>query len=339
MELYQLKVFAEVVRQKGFSAAATVLHSTQPTVSRIIGQLEDDLGHRLLLRDNREVTLTPAGKVVHRRALALLTEAARLRSDLDDLSHMRHGEITLGVPPLGNMLLLPLVKAFRHRYPGIELHLLDGGTLTLEDALLAGRAELATLLSPVNIDRFESIPVIHDRLVVVVPKKSPLARRRFLRLADLKAEAFILFPPGYVLNSRIVAACQAAGFQPRIAGHNGQWQFILAMVGSGLGLTLLPESALAGESALAMIPAARPGHPVGIAPGLAAQRAPLLSRASRSSTWPGQCCPSTRIARASAPAAPDPAPFARSPSLHPFRNRMDTIRNIHFSDAVGGNSV
>jgi DNA-binding transcriptional LysR family regulator len=62
----------------------------------------------------------------------------------------------------------------------------------------------------------------------------------------LKSEPFILFPPGYVLNTRIVAACQGAGFAPRIAGYNGQWQFILAMVENGLGVALLPESAVSG---------------------------------------------------------------------------------------------
>ncbi len=261
MELYQLKVFVEVVRQKGFSAAASILHSTQPTVSRIVNQLEDDLGHRLLTRGKRDVVLTAAGKVVHRRALALLTDAARIRSDLADLTQMRHGELTFGIPALGNMLVLPLVKAFRHRYPGIELHLLDGGTLTLEDALNSGRAELATLLKPVNSDQYDSIPIIHDKLVLVVSKKSPWVRRRSVRLADLKTESFILFPTGYLLNNRIIAACQNVGFQPRIAGYHGQMHFILAMVENGLGLSLLPKSAVVGVPGVAAIPLRDPVIP------------------------------------------------------------------------------
>ena len=261
MELQQLRVFVEVVRQGGFSAAAARLYSTQPTVSRIIGQLEEDLGQQLLIRGKREATLTAAGKVVHRRALDLLADADKLRSDLVDLAEMRRGELSLGIPPLGNMLLLPLVKAYKEKYPGIEMHLIDGGTLTLEEALHAGRAELATLLSPVNTDQFDSAPLIRDKLVVVVPKKNRWGRRPFLRLADLKAEPFILFPPGFLLNTRIVAACQGAGFQPRIAGYNGQWQFILAMVENGLGLALLPESAVSGAPHVVTIPLRDPVIP------------------------------------------------------------------------------
>ena len=245
MELYQLKIFAEVVRQKGFSAAAAGLHSTQPTVSRIVSQLEADLGHPLIVRDKRDLSLTAAGKIVHRHALDLLAGASRLRAELEDLSQMRLGEVTLGIPPLGNMLFLPLVKAFKQRYPGIELRLLDGGSLTLEDALNRGRAELATLLRPVNSDQFDSVPIIRDRLVVVVPGTSRWAGRRSLRLADLKAQPLILFPPGYALNERITVACQNAGFHPNIAGYNGQWQFIVAMVQNGLGLALLPKSVVA----------------------------------------------------------------------------------------------
>jgi len=261
MELHQLEVFVEVVRQKGFSAAAERLHSTQPTVSRIIQQLEEDLGHPLFVRDKRQASLTAAGKIVHRRALALLADASRLRSELADLSHLRLGELTLGIPPLGNLLFLPLVKAFKQRYPGIQIRLLDGGSLTLEDALNRGRAELATLLKPVNADQFDSVPIIRDQLVVVVPGTSVWARRSFLRLAELKSEPLILFPPGYALNDRIIAACQTAGFHPNIAGYNGQSQFILAMVQNGLGLALLPRSVVAGAPRLTAIPLRDPVIP------------------------------------------------------------------------------
>ncbi len=261
MELYQLKIFVEVVRQKGFSAAAAHLHSTQPTVSRIVRQLEEELGHPLDLRDKRELSLTAAGKIVHRRALDLRAEASRLRSELADLSQMRRGEVTLGIPPLGNMLFLPLVKAFKQRHPGIEIRLLDGGSLTLEDALNRGHAELATLLKPINTDQFDSVPMIRDRLVVVVPDTCPWARRRYLRLADLKAQPLILFPPGFALNERITVACQNAGFRPNVAGYNGQWQFILAMVKNGLGFALLPKTVVAGAPHLTGIPLRDPVIP------------------------------------------------------------------------------
>jgi DNA-binding transcriptional LysR family regulator len=279
MELYPLTVLIEVVRQKGFSAAAERLHSTQPTVSRIIRQLEDELGHPLLTRDKRQASLTAAGKIVHRRALALLAESARLRSELEDLKQLRLGELTLGIPPLGNMLFLPLVKAFKQRHPGVELRLLDGGSLTLEEALNRGRAELATLLKPINADQFDSLSIIRDQLVVVVPQDSPWARRSFLRLAELKSHPLILFPPGYALNQRIVAACQNAGFQPNIAGYNGQWQFILAMVQNGLGLALLPHSVAAGAAHLAAIPLRQPVIPWEMA--LAWPRAANLSQAAQ----------------------------------------------------------
>ena len=109
MDIRQLRVFVEVVRHGGFSAAARVIHATQPTVSKAVALLEEEVGTPLLERDRNGVRMTQAGEVVYRRAQAMLVERDDLRAELAELKGLHRGELRLGLPPLGSdMLFAPL---------------------------------------------------------------------------------------------------------------------------------------------------------------------------------------------------------------------------------------
>ncbi|XHR29635.1 MAG: LysR substrate-binding domain-containing protein [Chthoniobacteraceae bacterium] len=253
MELRSLQVLVEVIRQGGFTAAGKHVLLTQPSVSRQIKLLEDELGQVLLVRDRHAITLTDAGKIVYQRALSLLGETARLRAELDELAGLRRGELSLGVPPLAGMLFVPLIRAFKELYPAVELRLFESGSDTIEGALTSGEVEIGMLLQPVAGERFESAPIFQDSLALVVPPGSPWARKRSVPLAALKDAPLILFPEGFTLNDRIAGACRRAGFAPQITGRSGQPQFIAALVGSGAGVALLPHFVIRDMPGIAVV--------------------------------------------------------------------------------------
>jgi DNA-binding transcriptional LysR family regulator len=253
MEFRSLQVFVEVVRQGGFTAAGKQVLLTQPSVSRQIKLLEDELGQVLLLRDRREISLTDAGKVVYERALTLLGETARLRAELDELAGLQRGELSLGVPPLAGMLFLPLIRVFKELYPAVELRLFESGSDTIEGALTSGEVEIGMLLQPVSGERFESVPILQDSLALIAPPGSPWAKARSLPLAALKDAPLILFPEGFTLNDRIAGACRRAGFAPQITGRSGQPQFITALVASGAGVALLPHFVIRDTPGIAVV--------------------------------------------------------------------------------------
>lgn len=241
MDIRQLKALVEVVRRGGFSAAAESLNATQPTVSKTVKLLEDDVGLPLLERSRQGVRLTQAGEIVYRRALTLLAERDSLEAELDDLRGLRRGELHVGLPLLGSdILFAPLFAAYRERYPGVQLRLLELGSQALEDSLRSGDVELAGSLLPAD-DEFEWQSVRREPMVVVMPPGHPLAGRDSVGLAALKDSAFILFEKGFALNRRIVAACQRHGFTPREAARSGQISFIAALVAAGIGVAVLPR--------------------------------------------------------------------------------------------------
>lgn len=256
MDIRQLRMLVEVVRHDGFSAAAEAVFATQPTISKAIRQLEDELGEVLLQRSRNGVRLTPAGQIVYRRALALLGEREDMLRELEELRDLHRGELHLGLASLGSdILFAPVFARFRQLYPQIDLRVLERGSEALEESLRAGEIELAASLLPVA-DDLDWQPVRTEPLVALLPRQHPLAGSASLQLQDLADVPFVLFEKGFLLNRHIIQACQARGFSPREVTRSGQPDFIVALVAAGLGVALLPR----------MIANARPRADVVIVP-------------------------------------------------------------------------
>jgi DNA-binding transcriptional LysR family regulator len=255
MDLRELQVFVEVVKQGGFSAATKVVFATQPTVSRAIKQLEDEMGVQLFDRVGRKVKLTVAGERVYPHAVAILAERENLRNDLADLNGIRRGRIRLGLSRLGSSLLFTqLVLQFRESHPGIEIELVERGVLTLQQSLRDGSLDLAICQLPVPED-LDWILVHDEPLMALVARSNPLAHRPSVTLDQLTDQPFILFEQGFALNAMIVTACQARGFTPKVAASSGQTDFIQALVAAGAGVAFLPEIICpAGHPAIQCLP-------------------------------------------------------------------------------------
>lgn len=242
MELRTLRAFVEVVRQGGFSQAAKVVFATQSTVSKAVKQLEDEIGMPLLDRVGHRSTLNTAGDIVYRRALKILTERDDLVAELDELRGLKRGTLRLGFPPVGSSTLFaPLFAIYRSRYPGIDIRLMEQhGSERLEEILLSGEIDLAASLLPVS-GALEWQDVRTEPLMALLPSDHSLAQSRFINLASLQEEPFILFEIGFALNRVIQDACQRRGFEPTIAARSSQIDFIVELVAAGLGIAFLPR--------------------------------------------------------------------------------------------------
>jgi DNA-binding transcriptional LysR family regulator len=241
MELRNLRAFVEVVRQGGFSQAAKVVFATQPTVSKAVKQLEDELGVPLLDRTGHRSTLTTTGEVVYRRALKMLSERDDLIAELDEIRGLRRGTLRLGLGLIGsNVLFAPLFAIYRNRYPGIDIRLVERGSDRLQEILLSGEIDLAATLLPVS-ESFEWQDIRREPLMVLLPSAHILARRKSVDLASLKDLPFVLFETGFALNRIILDVCKQRGFEPNVAAQSGQIDFVVALVSAGLGIGFLPQ--------------------------------------------------------------------------------------------------
>src|SRR5437762_11224691 len=124
MTLRQFEVFLAVAGERSFSRAAKKIHSSQPTLSEHVAELERELGKKLFLRRGREVTMTEAGRVFARYAADAVSAVESARQALNDLDGLGHGSLLIGASTTPGLYVMPaIVAAFRTRYPGVELKL------------------------------------------------------------------------------------------------------------------------------------------------------------------------------------------------------------------------
>lgn len=241
MEFKQLRSFVEVVHRGGFTQAGKTLHISQSAVSKQVAQLEYSLGTPLLERTGSHIRLTAAGRVVLQRAEAMLRLQSELQSELDDMQQLTRGELRLGLPQLGgDTLFAELFAEYRRRYPNVTIQLLEGGTRSIEQAILNGELEVGGSLMPSD-PAFAWQAFCDEPLDALLPVGHPLAQQPQVRLEALADTPFLMYQRSFVLNDRLLQACQSLGFTPKEAGRSGQADFLAALVAAGQGVVLLPS--------------------------------------------------------------------------------------------------
>ncbi|MET3291918.1 LysR family transcriptional regulator [Brevibacillus fluminis] len=243
MDIRQLKYFVEVAKQKSFTRASTTLLVSQPSISKMIKSLEEELGVVLLDRNERKVVLTDAGAMVFEQAQTILQMMEQLTLSVDELVHMKRGRVKMGLMPTVGSLLFPhTIARFRKEYPDIEMQMVEHKAKQLQHQVEQGELDVAVTVHPVDEALFETVPLLSEELVAIADNEHWLVERESVRLAELKNESFILFSEEFVLHDVVRQACAQAGFEPKVAYVSQLWDLVGEMVATQLGIALVPRS-------------------------------------------------------------------------------------------------
>ncbi len=245
LELRHLRYFLAVGEELHFGRAAKRLHIAQPPLSQQIRRLEEIVGYQLFIRSSRSVQLTAAGQALLDRARRSLTN---LQNDLQIVQSIAHGESgTLTVGFVGSAMLtsLPdLLGYYRAQYPHVELRLREIHTSQLLQEISSGVVDVGFLRDVGPSDSLQIRTYWKESFRAFVPACHPLARRRGIRMAQLRDEPFVFFPKsaGSYAWDNTIDLCREAGFLPTIVQEAPQWLTVLRLVGAGLGVTIAPAS-------------------------------------------------------------------------------------------------
>lgn len=242
MDIRALRYFVELVRERSFTRASEKLFVTQPTISKMIRNMEEELGQPLLNREGHSFTLTDSGQVLFARGQLILAQMQQLEAELADLQSLQHGRLALGIPPMVGHVYADLIRAYRSRYPRVELSIVEYGGRRIEQAVLEGELDLAITMLPTREEGvLSALELDCYPIQVVLPDLPRWRGDSEIRLADLQEEPFLLYTQAFTLSERLEQACQQAGFVPQVAARSSQWDFLTAMVRSGMGVAFLPE--------------------------------------------------------------------------------------------------
>jgi DNA-binding transcriptional LysR family regulator len=259
MDLRHLRYFQAVAEELSFSKAARRLRIAQPALSRAVQEVEAELGCQLMDRDRRSVRLTPAGA-------ALLQETGLLLDRLEEsLRRVRRaasgedGELRLGyIGPPTRPFLGRLLLEYRRRFPRVTVILEERTPERVWEMVSKGRLSIG-LTRPVIAHEalgLKSITLREESLCAVVPAHHPFAEKKTLAWSKLSTEPIILLArrEGAGSHDTILAACQEAGFSPRIAHTPSLIGTILQYVEAGAGIGIVPESVLPLDPSLRLLP-------------------------------------------------------------------------------------
>ncbi|RXI77597.1 LysR family transcriptional regulator [Levilactobacillus suantsaii] len=245
MNTKDLAYFYQLIQQKSFSKVADYFHVTQPTITMAIKRLEAEYHTTLVQRDrvHNRLTITPTGQQLMAHATIVLNELSIARQEIDRLTQQ---QTVLALPPIIETHYFPRIAAQLQAQNMLQdIHIIEGGSVTLRRAIRNGEADIALLgsIEPLSYQQLLVREFDHQPFAIFVSKHHPLAKRRRITFSELRHEHFILFTDDFVHNAAFNQLTRRNHFRPTVVYRSNNTHVIMNMVAADVGVTFLTSIA------------------------------------------------------------------------------------------------
>jgi LysR family hydrogen peroxide-inducible transcriptional activator len=246
MTLTELRYVVALAQERHFGRAAQKCFVTQPTLSLALAKLEDELGVKLFERNKNEVLLTARGQAIVEQARRVLDEVGRIQHIARGGQDQLAGALRLGViPTIGPYLLPDLIPILRKRAPAMPLAIEENLTGNLAPMLREGELDAVVIALPFAVPGVKTRLLYEEPFSVVVPEGHRWQARKALKPGDLNQENLLVLNSGHCFRDQVLEACPGQSNTALPEGRAGSsLETIRNMVASGLGVSVLPASAL-----------------------------------------------------------------------------------------------
>lgn len=249
-DMRRLALLVQVVELGSITAAADLMMYTPSAVSQQLRKLEQEVGQPLLNRRSRGVSPTEAGQVLAGHARRIVQQMQAAHSDLDQLAGLKRGSLTIGTfPTLAGSFLPVVIRVFKKRYPAVSLSVRSARFDELVADLQSGVTGLCLLWDyPWNPFHDESVrvtEVFRESTVILVSRGHPLADREQVSIEELRNESWIVRAEAHPVVEVLQRSAHDAGFEPAIGFLANDYQEAQAMVSVGMGVAMVPKTAVA----------------------------------------------------------------------------------------------
>jgi LysR family transcriptional regulator, hydrogen peroxide-inducible genes activator len=242
VEMHQIRYFLALCEELNFTRAAEKCHVTQPSLTRAIKLLEEELGGALFHRERAHTHLSELGRVMKPFLEEAYRQSQQAREVAASFVKLDHTPLKLGIMcTIGPANLVGLISTLHESYPGVELQIVDAAASTLQQRLIDGELEAAIYCLPGEADeRLHALPLFREPFVIALNARHPLARKNAVAVRDLDGERYVNRASCEVLDhARAIFLQHGAKIDRIYRSERDDW--ILAMVAAGLGFGFLPQ--------------------------------------------------------------------------------------------------
>ncbi len=243
MDIKQLKYFRTIVAEGNITGAANRLFMTQPSLSYQLQLLENELGVKLVNRGSRRITVTEAGHLLNKRAEQVLDLLKSTAVEVKELHEGYKGTLSIGTIASSGVTLLPsLIRDFHRQYPNISFQLFEGDTPRILDLLKCGIIEIGIIRSVFDVELYEWVDLPSEPMIVAMSKEwDCVGQEQCIRLDELASKPLLVHRSN---EAMLRECCRNAGFDPNILCKGDDVRSLLVLADEGIGLAILPKSAL-----------------------------------------------------------------------------------------------
>lgn len=247
MTLQQLEYILAVDRYRHFGRAAEACNVTQPTLSAMIGKLEEELNAKLFDRNRQPICPTPVGEQVLRQAKEVLSQADSIRDIVEEEKHSLSGTFRLGILPTIAPYLLPrFFPQLMKKYPQLDIRVREMKTYEIKEALLQGDIDAGILAAIEGLEEYSQTHLFYEKYEGYVSREDALFKKEVIRTSDIASSRELwLLDEGHCFRDQMVRFCQMKSSQTSQLAYNlGSMETFMRMVESGMGITFIPELAV-----------------------------------------------------------------------------------------------
>ena len=247
MTLQQLEYILAVERYRHFGRAAEACNVTQPTLSAMIGKLEEELNAKLFDRNRQPICPTPVGEQVLRQAKEVLSQADSIKDIVEEEKHSLNGTFRVGILPTIAPYLLPrFFPQLMKKYPTLDIRVREMKTYQIKEALLQGDIDAGILAQIEDLEEYDQTHLFYEKYEGYVSREDALFQKETLRTSDVASSRDLwLLDEGHCFRDQMVRFCQMKSSQiSQLAYNLGSMETFMRMVESGKGITFIPELAV-----------------------------------------------------------------------------------------------
>ncbi|TCK04732.1 LysR family transcriptional regulator [Marinobacterium mangrovicola] len=255
LDIKALRYFLAVVDANGFTAAARKLHVAQPAVSMAVRKLEQSLELNLFHRRERSIELTDEGRVLLQHARRIVQATADAELEMREIHGLKRGEVRIGVPSmLGSYYFPPILMAFRHRYPNLQLTVIESGTRKIQQMLSEGEIDMGVIVSDRPPEELESHVFLREQMMAILPVEHSLAQQEHVTYEQFFHEDLVVFKEGYFHREVLDRLAKEYNYDPKIGFETNLLPLIKQIVRQGFSISTLLEMAISDASDLVARP-------------------------------------------------------------------------------------